>query len=83
MPSDVWAHIVMATLESTRVSSSTASAYCSVVPPAPADLLGERDPHPPELAHLGHDLVGEALLAVELLGHRRDLLHGEVADGLL
>ena len=36
-----------------------------------ADLLGERDAHPPELAHLGHDLVGEALLAVELLGDRR------------
>ena len=83
VPSDVWAHIVMATLESTRVSSSTASAYCSVVPPAAADLLGERDAHPPELAHLGHDLVGEALLPVELLGRGRDLLHGEVADGLL
>ena len=56
---------------------------CSVSPPAAAVLLGERDPHQPELAHLGHDLVGEALLAVELLGHGRDLLLGEVADGLL
>ena len=30
-----------------------------------------------------HDLVREALLAVELLGDRRDLLDGEVADGAL
>jgi hypothetical protein len=48
-----------------------------------AVLLGERDPHEPELAQLGDDLVREALLAVELLGHRRDLVAGEVADGLL
>ena len=47
MPSEVWAHIVMATLESTRVSSSTASAYCSVVPPAPPTSSGNGMPiHP-------------------------------------
>ena len=47
MPSEVCAHIVMATLESTRVSSSTASAYCSVVPPAPPTSSGNGMPiHP-------------------------------------
>jgi hypothetical protein len=47
VPSDVWAHMVMATLESTRVSSSTASAYCSVVPPAPPTSSGNGMPiHP-------------------------------------
>jgi hypothetical protein len=48
-----------------------------------AVLLGERDAHEPELAELRDDLVREALLAIELLGHRRDLVAGEVADGLL
>jgi hypothetical protein len=56
----------MATDESTRVSSV---------------LLRERDAHQPKLAQLRHDLVGEPLLAVELLGDRGDLLLGEVADG--
>ena len=46
-----------------------------------AVLLGERDPHQPEVAELLHDLVREALLAVERLGDRRDLALGEVADG--
>jgi hypothetical protein len=48
-----------------------------------ADILGERDAHPPQLPHPAHELVGEGLRAVELLGHRRDLLAREVADGLL
>jgi hypothetical protein len=51
------------------------------VGPRAAVLLGERDAHQPQLAELGHDLVGEPLLPVELLGHRGDLLLGEVADG--
>ena len=46
-----------------------------------AVLLRERDPHQPQLAELGHDLVREALLAVELLGRGGDLLLGEVAYG--
>ena len=46
-----------------------------------AVLLGERDPHQAEVAELGDDLVREALLAVELLGDRRDLALGEVAHG--
>jgi hypothetical protein len=49
----------------------------------PADVLGERDPHPAQLAHPAHELVGEGLRAVELLGDRRDLLAREVANGLL
>ena len=83
MPSEVCAHSVMATLESTRVSSSTAIAYCSDVPPAPADLLGERDPHPAQLPHRRDERVRERLRAVQLLGHRRHLLLREVADGAL
>ena len=47
MPSDVWAHIVIATDESIRVSSSTAIAYCSVVPPAPPSSSGNGMPIQP------------------------------------
>src|SRR3712207_7813886 len=39
-----------------------------------SDLLGEGDAHEPELAELADDLVGEALLAVELLRDGRDLV---------
>ena len=46
---------------------------------AAAVLLGERDAHQPQLAHLRHELVGEGLGAVELLGDRRDLVAREVA----
>ena len=46
-----------------------------------AVLLGERDPHPAELAELPDDLVGEGLRPVELAGDRGDLALGEVADG--
>ena len=79
-PSDVCAHIVIATDESTRVSSSTASAYCSDVPPAPPTSSGNGIPIQPELAHLADDVGGERLRAVELLGDRRDLALGELAD---
>src|ERR1043166_3267968 len=34
----------------------------------------------PQLAELGDDLVGEGMVAVELVGHRRDLGPGEVPD---
>ena len=47
---------------------------------AAAVLLRERDPHQAELAHLRDELVGERLGPVELLGDRRDLVAGEVAD---
>ena len=54
---------------------------------AAAVLLGDRDAHQPELGHLGDELVREAVLAVELLGDRRDLLERErahrVADQLV
>ena len=63
------------------MSSSTASAYASESPPAAAVGLRERDPHQPEPAELGHDLVREALLAVELLRDGLHLALGEVADG--
>ena len=44
-----------------------------------AVLLGDRDAHQPELGELRDELVREALLAVELLGDRRDARLGEVA----
>ena len=47
-----------------------------------AELLGERDPHQPELGHLGDELVGEAAFAVELLGDGRDAFDGEGAHGV-
>jgi hypothetical protein len=51
-----------------------------VAAPAPV-LLRERDPHQVETGEALDDLVGEALLAVDLLGDRRHLLAGEVAHG--
>jgi hypothetical protein len=51
------------------------------VAPSAAVFLRERDPHQPELPELGHDLVREALLAVELLRDGLHLALGEVADG--
>src|SRR4051812_26645266 len=47
VPSDVCAHIVIATEESTRVSSSTAIAYASVSPPAPPYSSGNGIPISP------------------------------------
>ena len=46
-----------------------------------AVLLRDRDAHEPELGEPGDELVGEAVLAVELLGDRGDPLLGELADG--
>ena len=82
VPSEVCAATVIATDESMRVSSSIAIAYASVSPPGAPVLLGDRDAHEPQLGQLGDDLVGEAVLAVELLRHRRDPLLGERAHGL-
>ena len=47
MPSDVCAHSVIATLESTRVSSSTAIAYASESAPAPPYSSGNGMPISP------------------------------------
>ena len=47
MPSEVWAQRVIATEESIRVSSSTATAYCSEVPPAPPTDSGKGIPIQP------------------------------------
>ena len=57
------------------------------VPSGAAVLLGDGQPHEPELRELGDELVGEAALEVELGGDGRDALprersHG-VADELL
>ena len=48
-----------------------------------ADLFRERDAHPAELAHLGHQLVREGLGAIELRRDRRDLADGELANRAL
>jgi hypothetical protein len=50
------------------------------VAPSAAVLLGDRDAHQAELRHLRDELVREAVLAVELLCDRRDLLQREGAD---
>ena len=51
---------------------------------AAAVLLGERDAHQARASpSLAHDLVGEALLAVQLLGDRRHLLRAKSRDGAL
>ena len=54
-----------------------------VAGPAAAVLLGVGDAHQAELAELLHDLVGEAVLAVKVLGHRLHLAVREVAGQLL
>ena len=82
MPSEVCAQSVIATDESTRASSSTATRVGERVGAGAAVLLRERDPHPAELAELADDLVRERLRPVELAGDRGDLALGEVADGL-
>ena len=73
---------MIATDESIRASSSIAIAYDERVPAGAAELLGERDPHQPELGHLAHELVREPRLAVELLGDGCDALDGERAHGV-
>ena len=72
----------MQTDESTRASSSTASAYERVSAPPPPYSSGKGDAHQSELAELRDDFVGERLGPVELLGDGRDLLPREVADGV-
>jgi len=71
---------VIATDESMRVSSSTTIAYDSVSLPVAAVLLGDRHSHQAELGELCGQLVGEAFLAVELLGDGRHLLQRELPD---
>ena len=46
----------------------------------PAVLLRNRHPHQPELAELGHELIREPLLAVELLCDRSHLLERKLPD---
>ncbi len=65
-----------------RVSSSTAIAYASVSVPPPPYSSGIVIPSQAELGQLADELVRETLLAVELLGDRRDPLERELADGL-
>jgi hypothetical protein len=42
---------------------------------------GERQPEQAELAHLGHDVVGELTALVVAADDRRDHLAGELGDG--
>ena len=71
---------MIATDESTRVSSSIAIAYETVSPPAPPYSSGIGKPHEAELAELGDELVREPAGQVELLGDRRDPLSRERSD---
>ena len=80
MPSEWCAATVIATDESIRVSSSIAIAYESVSVPAPPYSSGIVMPISPSSASSRDDLVREPLLAVELLGDRRDLLEREPPD---
>jgi hypothetical protein len=54
-----------------------------VVGAAAAVLLRERHAHQAQAGQLLHDLVREAMLAIELLRHRPHLLVGEVPDQAL
>ena len=71
---------MIATDESIRVSSSIAIAYETVSLPPPPYSSGIGMPISPSSASSADQVVREAVLAVELLGDRRDLLLGEVAD---
>ena len=51
-------------------------------PPAPPYSSGIGIPISPSSAELGDELVREAVLAVELLGDRRDALSRERPDGV-
>ena len=73
---------VIATLESTRASSSIATHRATVVPAHAAELLRERQAEQAHLAHLPDDLVREGVLLVVLGDDRRDHLVGELRDGL-
>ena len=72
---------MIATDESMRVSSSIAIAYASVSVPPPPYSSGIGMPIRPSSASSADELVREAVLAVELLGDRRDPLLGELAHG--
>jgi len=47
-----------------------------------AVLLRDRNAHQPELGQLSDEIVREAVLSVELLGHRRDALQRKLAHRL-
>ena len=47
-----------------------------------AELLGERDSHQAEVGHLGHELVREPRLAIDLFGDGCDPVDCEPADRL-
>ena len=70
---------VIATDESIRVSSSIAIAYESVSPPPPPYSSGIGIPISPSSAISATSSYGKRLLAVELLGDRRDLLDARTA----
>ncbi len=82
MPSEWCAATVIATDESMRVSSSTAIAYESVSLPAPPYSSGIVMPISPSSASSATSSYGKRVLAVELLGDRRDLLERELPDGV-
>ena len=82
VPSEVCAATVIATDESIRVSSSIASAYETVSPPAPPYSSGIGSPISPSSPSSATSSYGKARLAVELLGDGRDALARELAHGV-
>ena len=78
MPSEVCAHRVMATTGVNPSELLDGDRVLQRRPPGAPHRLGKWDPHPAKLAHLGHQLIREALLVVERLGHRGHLGSGEV-----
>ncbi len=79
VPSEVWAHRVMAgSVGPPRSAPRRRSRTMKRGSPGAAHGFGEGDAPPTQLGHLGHQLVGEGLGAIQLLGRGRDLLGGEL-----
>jgi len=81
-PSETPASRVIATEEIHPGQFLQGQAEGEVVAPHAAVLLGERQPEQAELAHLGHDVVGELAALVVAADDRRDHVAGEPGDGV-
>ena len=83
MPRPTPADSVMPMDWSTRPSSSMATqrlVKAPLVGVGAAELLGHDEAEQPEVAHLGHEVGREVVVAVPLRDVRRDLALGELAD---
>ena len=82
-PSETPASSVIATLWSTRPSSSERQGQGEVVSAHPAVFLGKREAEQAQFAHLTENLVRELVIVVALSGGRRDDLVSEIAHRIL